>query len=82
MPVWLPEMERPTVLHLHLARVILLTPFRQIAQLTNLTTGETALGDDPDIAAVRKHAQRWALGRLAQSSFSHDPCWSCLLARP
>ncbi|KAE9379029.1 hypothetical protein N431DRAFT_396985 [Stipitochalara longipes BDJ] len=56
-------MEHPTVLHLHLARVILLTPFRQIVQLAYLLTNEPlpATEEDLDIPSLRKHIQRWAL---------------------
>ncbi len=57
-------MEHPTVLHLHLARVILLTPFRQIIQLAHLMTSQplpTPVVDELDINVTRKHIQHWAL---------------------
>jgi hypothetical protein len=56
-------MEHPTVLHLHLARVILLTPFRQIVQLAHFMTNEPPpiSYEDVDISALKKHIQRWAL---------------------
>jgi hypothetical protein len=56
-------MEHPTVLHLHLARVILLTPFCQIVQLAHLMTNESlpTTEEDLDIPTLKKHIQRWAL---------------------
>jgi hypothetical protein len=53
-------MEHPTVLHLHLARVILLTPFRQIVQLARSMTEENEPKNDLEIAEVRRHVWRWA----------------------
>ena len=53
-------MEHPTVLHLHLARVVLLTPFRHIVQLAQLMTRERAPKDDLEIAETRSHVRRWA----------------------
>lgn len=59
-------MEHPTVLHLHLARVILLTPFRQIAQLVEAMTGINANNSSSSSSAttenilnIRSHIQRW-----------------------
>jgi hypothetical protein len=56
-------MEHPTVLHLHLARVILLTPFRQITQFAHLMTGEAlpTSEEELDLSTLRKHIQRWVL---------------------
>jgi hypothetical protein len=55
-------MEHPTVLHLHLARVILLTPFRQIVQLAHLMTNESPpTSEELDIPTLKNHIQRWAL---------------------
>lgn len=54
-------MEHPTVLHLHFARVILLTPFREINQLANLMTGELKPGEEVNLTSTRQHIQRWAL---------------------
>lgn len=54
-------MEHPTVLHLHLARVILLTPFRQILQLAQLMTSELQASDEVDIPSLRRHIQRWVI---------------------
>ncbi|KAI9737326.1 MAG: hypothetical protein M1834_009479 [Cirrosporium novae-zelandiae] len=53
-------MEHPTVLHLHLARVILLTPFRQILNLALFTVGETSRSNELDVLQDRLHVQRWA----------------------
>jgi hypothetical protein len=52
-------MEHPTVLHLHLARVILLTPHRQILRLAELMTSEHQ--PSQDITGLRKHMQRWVV---------------------
>lgn len=52
-------MEHPTVLHLHLARVILLTPFRQILQLAQLMASELQPNNELDATSLRKHIQRW-----------------------
>jgi len=56
-------MEHPTVLHLHLARVILLTPFRQITQLAHLMTNEPlpTFEEDFEIPTLKRHIQRWVL---------------------
>ncbi|KAH9222808.1 hypothetical protein DL95DRAFT_285815 [Leptodontidium sp. 2 PMI_412] len=54
-------MEHPTVLHLHLARVILLTPIQQILDLTKLLTHTSAPPNGPQIVTLRRHIQRWAL---------------------
>jgi hypothetical protein len=54
-------MEHPTVLHLHLARVILLAPHRKIVRLTRLMTGEAIPRDTTEIHDLRKYIKRWAL---------------------
>jgi hypothetical protein len=61
-------MEHPTVLHLHLARVILLTPFRQILRLAELMTGSSSSiltsSSSPDAESesqIRAHISRWVL---------------------
>ncbi|KAH6681840.1 C2H2 transcription factor-like protein [Halenospora varia] len=53
-------MEHPTVLHLHLARIILLTPFRKIVELANLMTDGSATRNVSKIASLKKHIHRWA----------------------
>ena len=53
-------LEHPTVLHLHLARVILLTPFWQIVQLAHLLTGERTKETEVQITSTRNHVRRWA----------------------
>ncbi|GAM89002.1 hypothetical protein ANO11243_070360 [Dothideomycetidae sp. 11243] len=58
--------EHPTLLHLHLARIILLTPFREICNLAfgltginmNVTLNQQAAS--PDMAANRAVIRRWA----------------------
>ncbi|KAF4637901.1 hypothetical protein G7Y89_g196 [Cudoniella acicularis] len=52
--------EHPTVIHLHLARVILLTPFRKIVELAHLMAGESTTSDGNRISTLTKHIQRWA----------------------
>lgn len=54
-------MEHPTVLHLHLARVVLLTPFRHIVQLVHLMTREREPESDEQITETRTHIRRWAV---------------------
>lgn len=54
-------MEHPTVLHLHLARVILLTPIQKIVQLAQLLITESSSNPTTAIATVREEVQRWAL---------------------
>jgi hypothetical protein len=53
-------MEHPTVLHLHLARVILLTPFRKIVQLAEFIAHDRPGRDDAEIAILTRDIQRWA----------------------
>lgn len=52
-------MEHPTVLHLHLAQVILLTPYRQILQLAELMCSKRQ--PNQEISSFWKHIQKWAL---------------------
>lgn len=54
-------MEHPTVLHLHLARVILLTPFRQIVQLAEIMTSQTNTTEPEAETQIRAHITRWVL---------------------
>jgi hypothetical protein len=54
-------MEHPTVLHLHLARVILLTPVRKIVHLAQLMSAEGPSGTALDMPATRSEVQSWAL---------------------
>lgn len=54
-------MEHPTVLHLHLARVVLLTPFAQIVQLAHLMTEQSEPKSDLEIVETRNHVRRWAM---------------------
>ncbi len=55
-------MEHPTVLHLHLARIILLTPIQQILDLANiLTKSKPSLEDRSKVTSLRQHIRRWAL---------------------
>ncbi|TVY27781.1 Zinc finger protein [Lachnellula hyalina] len=53
-------MEHTTVLHLHLARVILLTPFRKIVQLARLITHEPTNSHGDEISSLTKDIKRWA----------------------
>lgn len=54
-------MEHPTVLHLHFARVVLLTPFREILKLVHLLTGSEIGSTSDEILRLKNHLQRWAL---------------------
>lgn len=54
-------MEHPTVLHLHLARVILLTPIQQILDLVKLSTDTSTPPNELQTTTLKKHVQRWAL---------------------
>jgi hypothetical protein len=49
-------MEHPTTLHLHVARVVLLTPFREITRLASSVVDENS----PETIAAKKLVQRWA----------------------
>lgn len=53
-------MEHPTVLHLHLARVVLLTPICHIVQLAHLMTEERGPNSEAQIAETRSFVRRWA----------------------
>ncbi|TIA07829.1 hypothetical protein D6C80_09567 [Aureobasidium pullulans] len=52
--------EHTTVLHLHLARVTLLTPIREIANLARYLAGEKGSKTESEITADRQAVQRWA----------------------
>ncbi|TVY80516.1 Biofilm and cell wall regulator [Lachnellula suecica] len=52
-------MEHSTVLHLHLARVILLTPFRKIVRLSELMTTQDTNCEAEKVSLTRD-IQRWA----------------------
>lgn len=52
-------MEHPTVLHLHLARVVLLTPYRQILRLAELMNSERQ--PNKEVSSLQKHIRRWVL---------------------
>ena len=55
-------MEHPTVLHLHLARIILLTPIQQILDLTNILVNQEPSSErEPKITDLRRHIRRWAV---------------------
>lgn len=54
-------MEHPTVLHLHLARVVLLTPFRHIVQLVYFMIREREPKSDQEITETRSYIRRWAI---------------------
>lgn len=53
-------MEHPTVLHLHLARVILLTPYVKITRLARLMTGKAVPESDGEVHELRTYVTRWA----------------------
>lgn len=52
--------EHTTVLHLHLARVILLTPIREIVNLARYLAGEKGLSSDAVVMGDRQAVHRWA----------------------
>ncbi|THZ80201.1 hypothetical protein D6C84_07628 [Aureobasidium pullulans] len=52
--------EHTTVLHLHLARVTLLTPIREIVNLARYLAGEKGSKTESEITADRQAVQRWA----------------------
>lgn len=54
-------MEHPTVLHLHLARVVLLTPIQTIVQLAQGISAEASPNVIQDILELKKQVQRWAV---------------------
>ncbi|KAL3419399.1 hypothetical protein PVAG01_09620 [Phlyctema vagabunda] len=53
-------MEHPTVLHLHLARVVLLTPYRRIVNLATNLVGESKSGAESEMVNDKQHIRRWA----------------------
>lgn len=53
-------MEHPTVMHLHLARVVLLTPFRDIMKLASLTAHATSSSSPAELINIRHRVQKWA----------------------
>ncbi|KAI4738801.1 hypothetical protein E4T50_10736 [Aureobasidium sp. EXF-12298] len=53
--------EHPTVLHLHLARVILLTPIREIVSLARYLAGEKGLKSEAVAMGDRQAVHRWAI---------------------
>lgn len=54
-------MEHPTVLHLHLARVVLLTPIQKIIRLAHLMVAEASASATSEITAATRDVQGWAL---------------------
>lgn len=52
-------MEHPTVLHLHVSRVILLTPFRSIRRVAAAMAGDTSQSEER-ISQDRLQVERWA----------------------
>jgi len=55
--------EHPTILHLHLARLILLTPVRHIQTLADAPSAATWAGggDSNECARARSHVLQWAI---------------------
>ncbi|OBT54388.1 hypothetical protein VE04_04292 [Pseudogymnoascus sp. 24MN13] len=53
-------MEHPTVLHLHLARVVLLTPLSHIVGLASFRAGEAIPASDAELASMQDYVRRWA----------------------
>lgn len=53
--------EHPTVLHLHMARVVLLTPLKHILRLAKLMTTNETHSNVRDIQTERNSIQRWAV---------------------
>ncbi|KAI4722078.1 hypothetical protein E4T48_01756 [Aureobasidium sp. EXF-10727] len=53
--------EHPTVLHLHLARVVLLTPIREIENLARYLAGEKGAKSETGIMVDRQAVHRWAI---------------------
>lgn len=52
--------EHTTVLHLHLARVILLTPIREIVSLARYLAGDKSLRSEAMVMGDRQAVHRWA----------------------
>lgn len=53
-------MEHPTILHLHLARVVLLTPLSHIVRLARFRAGEAIPVSDAELASTQNYVRRWA----------------------
>ncbi|CAD0099050.1 unnamed protein product [Aureobasidium mustum] len=53
--------EHPTVLHLHLARVLLLTPISEIVNLARYLAGEKGAKSEVEVMMDRQAVHRWAL---------------------
>lgn len=53
--------EHPTVLHLHLARVVLLTPIREIVNLARYLAGERGSKPEAEVMTDRQAVHRWAI---------------------
>ncbi|KAK6008870.1 hypothetical protein QM012_000773 [Aureobasidium pullulans] len=53
--------EHPTVLHLHLARVVLLTPIREIVNLARYLAGDRGAKSEAEVMVDRQAVHRWAL---------------------
>lgn len=53
--------EHPTVLHLHLARVVLLTPISEIVNLARYLAGEKGAKSETEVMVDRQAVHRWAL---------------------
>lgn len=53
--------EHPTVLHLHLARVVLLTPIREIVNLARYLASEKGAKSEVEVMVDRQAVHRWAL---------------------
>jgi hypothetical protein len=58
-------MEHPTVLHLHLARIILLTPYQKIVHLAMLLTSDPTISSESqheqEISRIKQQIKRWVL---------------------
>lgn len=53
-------MEHPTILHLHLARVVLLTPLSHIVRLARFRAEEAVPESDAELASIQDYVRRWA----------------------
>ncbi|OBT68038.1 hypothetical protein VE03_01459 [Pseudogymnoascus sp. 23342-1-I1] len=53
-------MEHPTILHLHLARVVLLTPLSHIMRLARFRAGEAMPASDSELTRTQDYVRRWA----------------------
>ncbi|KAK4626204.1 Transcription factor [Fulvia fulva] len=54
-------LEHPTVLHLHTARIVLLTPYTEIVRLARAMSARNSGAASPSLASDRKLVQRWAV---------------------